>query len=399
MPIYEGPILASANKVRRIVLAAAMRKVKDETGKSSYRQAWELWRLSRGPGEMIHDEYYLFGLYDDRYSWKEKTEFGTSAAFKALDRRLFGSTEKLHLRLLNNKLLTGAVLERAGCPTPPIIGLAGRTQHPSKFEAIGSVDNLVKFLATVELPVFGKPMHGSLGLGVMSLFDRSEDGKIGTMGDGREVSLEQLATEILRLYPDGYIFQPFVENHPDIAEFNPRAAQAVRFITIKGAGPPELLYTIWRIPGRKALSDNNSTAGRQVVAAIDHKTGVAIRVRGPHPFEDMDGRDDQPESGLRITGRKLPFYEESSDLVCDMHLLFPDHPILGWDVVQSPNGPVILECNGTPLHFSYQLAFGRGFMNPDIMAKLRPIIEKNSPRFIEKLRRMGAEYQNKGRPR
>jgi hypothetical protein len=57
---------------------------------------------------------------------------------------------------------------------------------------------------------------------------------------------------------------------------------------------------------------------------------------------------------------------------------------------------VILECNGNPLHFGYQLAFQRGFMNPDMMMKLKPLIARNSPGFVERLRRLGEQQRQRG---
>jgi hypothetical protein len=396
MAVFEGSILNPANKNRRVVLAAAMKKVKDETGKGAFSQAWEIWRLGRAPGKMTQNEYYLHELFRDSLTWAQKLEYGTTGGFGRLNRTINGPADKLQTQLISDKLLCSAVLDQAGCPTPKIIAIATRRGLPSAYHSIRTTEKLREFLASVDLPIFGKPMGGSGGRGVMSLFERSGDGATGVMGDGREVRLEALATEILQTYPEGYLFQPFIENHADIAEFNPRAAQAVRFVTIKGSGQPELLYVTWRFPGMTALSDNNSTAGKQVTAGVDLATGTALRARSADIFEDIDGREDHPESGLKITGRKLPHFQASCDLVREMHLMFPEHAILGWDVVQSPKGPVMLECNSNPLHFGYQLAFQRGFMNPDMMMKLKPLIARNSPGFVERLRRLGEQQRQRG---
>lgn len=395
MPVHDGPILNPNNKFRRVVLPAAMAKVKAEDGKSPKRQALEIWRLGRAEGEITADDYYLHGLYRDSLAAEEKREYVSLSGSTRLNDRLKSDQDKRQDNLINDKLMTGAVLAAAGCPMPPIIGIAALRALPPGLKAMKRPGELLDFLKNVPLPVFGKPMLGSRGLGVMSLFERSEDGRIGVMGDGREVLLAALAAEILQLYPDGYIFQPFIANHPEIAEANPHAAQAARFVTLWGEAGPELLYVTWRIPGKTALSDNNTTAGYQVTAGIDIMTGIAGPARSHEIFGDLKGYDTHPESGFTITGRKLPHFAAGRDIVLAMHALFPGHALLGWDVVPSVDGPVILECNSNPIHFGYQLGHQRGFLNPAIRSRLDPVIALKNPGWRAKLIRLGSEARSR----
>jgi hypothetical protein len=391
MPVHDGPILNPNNKYRRVILPAAMAKVKAEGGKSPKKQAYEIWRLSRAAGELTADDYYLHGLYRDTLTPEEKREYASLTGSTALNKRLGRRDTRRQDNLINDKLMTGAVLTAAGCPMPQISAMAALRTLPKGYKAMKRPSEILDFLKTVPLPVFGKPLLGSRGLGVMSLFQRSDDGRIGVMGDGREILLAALAAEILQLYPDGYIFQPFVANHPEIAEANPHAAQALRFVTVWGEGEPELLYVTWRIPGMTALSDNNTTAGHQVTASVDVDTGVAGRARSHEIFGNLEGYESHPESGFSITGRVIPHFKAGRETVLAMHTLFPGHAILGWDVVPSVDGPVILEANANPIHFGYQLGHQRGIMNPDIMAKLRPIIAQQNPGFRQKLIRLGEQ--------
>ena len=395
MPIHDGPILNPNNKYRRVILPAAMAKVKAEGGKSPARQAAEIWRLGRAAGEITADDYFLHGLYRDDLTPEQKREYVSLSGSTTLNDRLKSDQDKRQDTLINDKLMTGAVLTAAGCPMPQIIAIAALRALPKGLKAMTRPSEVLEFLRKVELPVFGKPMLGSRGLGVMSLFQRSDDGRTAVMGDGREILLAALAAEILQLYPEGYIFQPFIANHPEIAEANPKAAQALRFVTIWSESGPELLYVTWRIPGMTALSDNNTTAGHQVTASVDVATGVAGRARSHEIFGDLAGVETHPESGFQITGRKLPHFDAGRDVVLSMHTLFPGHAILGWDVVPAADGPVILECNSNPIHFGYQLGHQRGFLNADIRAKLDPVIARQNPGWRAKLVRLGAEARSR----
>jgi hypothetical protein len=387
----SAPILTNRNRNRKLILSAAMARAKVETGKSPFRQAWELLRLRQGPGQVEASDYYLHGLFRDSLSHLQKQEYISVARSSRLNASMQAPRGAKQRNLIDDKLMMASVLKSAGCQTPLIIGVASAQSLPGAYKSMGTAKEVAQFLRSVSLPVFGKPRGGSLGLGVLSVFERSGDGKTGVMGDGREVLLDDLATEICSIYPDGYIFQPFVTNHPDIAQFNPKVAQALRVVTILGTNGPEVLYVTWHIPGKTALSDNNSTAGRQVIAGVDIASGIATLARGHEMFDTYEGFVVHPESGLQIEGRKLPLFEECKSIACEMHLMFPSHAILGWDVVPATTGPVILECNANPIHFGYQLGFRRGFMNPEIMARIAPILAKSGTGWRKKMQKIQAE--------
>lgn len=52
-----------------------------------------------------------------------------------------------------------------------------------------------------------------------------------------------------------------------------------------------------------------------------------------------------PDANIKLTGVKIPQFQEMLDLVVKAHALFPHVPICGWDVALTDNGMYLLETN------------------------------------------------------
>ena len=53
-------------------------------------------------------------------------------------------------------------------------------------------------------------------------------------------------------------------------------------------------------------------------------------------------------AGAAITGTKLPQWDEVRELAARAHRAFSDRVLVGWDIAITPDGPVIVEGNGSP---------------------------------------------------
>lgn len=80
-----------------------------------------------------------------------------------------------------------------------------------------------------------------------------------------------------------------------------------------------------------------------ILAKIDFETGIL----GPaYRLEDEETElHIHPNTGAKITGFKLPFWEEVIKMCQKFHALFPDIPSIGWDVCYTDEGPKIIEGN------------------------------------------------------
>jgi hypothetical protein len=54
-----------------------------------------------------------------------------------------------------------------------------------------------------------------------------------------------------------------------------------------------------------------------------------------------------PDSGMRIVGLRLPFWNETVVLCALAHRCFSTYPFIGWDVVITADEPLLLEANLT----------------------------------------------------
>ncbi|MEL7469564.1 MAG: sugar-transfer associated ATP-grasp domain-containing protein [Pseudomonadota bacterium] len=84
---------------------------------------------------------------------------------------------------------------------------------------------------------------------------------------------------------------------------------------------------------------------------IDPDTGCLVpRKPRPHIFPDLT--DDPVFDDLAI-----PDWQACQDGLMSLHRQIPDQaPLIGWDIVSSPEGPVILEANTTLAPYFFQLA-------------------------------------------
>lgn len=62
----------------------------------------------------------------------------------------------------------------------------------------------------------------------------------------------------------------------------------------------------------------------------------------------LEQRDHHPESGTRIDGIPIPQWEQVRDIALTAARMMPENPYVGWDVVVTKDGPIILEGNEAP---------------------------------------------------
>lgn len=316
--------------------------VTEATGKTVALQRREQARLALTHA-LSPEAYYTFALYQpDQFvqAILYLHHFELTSLQRALDGGDAGA------RQLEDKLRLAGLLQEAGVPTVPCCAVAreGRVHFPDP--------SLRKMPAT---DVFIKPIRGSRGVGAMlwecvapGLY-RSESAAAAlqacgmTAQSGAGTSLLLYADDLVRLLERLSLQQPWivqerVRSHPALADLAVLGAVSIRLLTGRVAGGSEALRAVLQIPlGRSVVSNSG------LLAPIDCETGILGRATIFGPSRCRYTR--HPDTGAEIEGRVVPQWQDCLHAAQRAHACFPDVTFIGWDVVVTPSGPIVLEGN------------------------------------------------------
>lgn len=365
-------------KLRRynlsVDLGDSIRRVQETTGKGPARQGLEIMALMLGRQRLLATNYYEYGLWRRDLTRQEKTAFVSEAGSRAINLRL-SPVDRLSLGgLVTNKLLTGLALRSAGFPAQKPRALFGMGVKIPEVERLESAADIAGWLsAEGNLPVFGKPLHQTLGIGAASYLSVEDGGKSVRFGNGKIAGIDALSIEIAANFPDGYLFEPLIRQHPDVEAITGPAVGALRVVTLREPDGVRVLYVAQRLPAVGSMTDGANQNAPFAEALIDAESGRIIRV------QDMDRMPPDRLETSHVTGRPfakvtLPFVKEARTIACDAHRLLAGAGILGFDIALAHTGPVINEINSNPFHSVYQRSADRGLMNPEFRPRIQAAI-------------------------
>ncbi len=265
--------------------------------------------------------------------------------------------------VLANKLIFHEVLVDAFEPhLPRLFGIVikGRFYERVDGEAYQSGAKLTSLLADVGRLV-AKPVDGTQGKGVQVLSDTPS----GLLRNGRPVTQE--AVEALCSTWDQYIVTEFVEQHPYARAIFPGAANTIRVPVIRDPAFPDeaiLPAAVHRFgTARSAPVDNRHAGG--LACGVDPDTGrlsqaVNAVMGGARRNRWVEWLDAHPDTGTRFSTMSVARWEEVKQLVLAVSRTLPFLPYVGWDVIVTERGPVLIE--------------GNDRMNPQLLQLHRPLL-------------------------
>ena len=274
-----------------------------------------------------------------------------------------------------DKVFYGAMIDKLGFPTPKIQAIASHNRSYGNLPALREVDQVERFLLQdARYPLFVKPEQGSGSVGSALIVDLDESSREIVLSNGTRIDLRAFAREALEDYAEGFLFQDAVIQHSDLSEVAGRAVGTIRVVTVMAEDRPQVLYTLWKVPSPKAMSDNYWQEG-SMIAEIDAASGIIRQCRrGAGPTQETI--DTHPVSGKTFPGMQIPHWGEVLRLTKEAHGLMPQFGVFGWDIGITQDGPVIIECNANPHQMLYQLATGRGILNADFAPILKKVEER-----------------------
>ncbi|TMV15219.1 sugar-transfer associated ATP-grasp domain-containing protein [Arenibacterium halophilum] len=368
--------------------ASTMVEVARKYGVSPFRQLSEMVRLNLGPGRLYLHEYYSSGLYDPAISMAEKRQYVGQKGNWNLNEELSPKKLLTMHNFVANKVMYTSLIRQLGFRTTETQAVVSDSRRFGEIPAITQKSKLKAFLiGRARYPIFGKPTAYSGSFG--SVLIRAREGEMLVLGNGKQISIDAFCDEIFAEYANGYLLQTALEQHPAMAAITGKAVGSLRIVTVRQNTMPEVLYSLWKIPAPKAMSDNFWQDG-SMIAPVDALTGQVGQCRIGTGLKAAD-IDDHPVSGARITGFEVPHWEAARALVTEAHALFPEFGVIGWDVAMTPDGPAIIECNDNPFHMLYQLAYGRGIRNPEFT----PVFERVAARSKALMAERKAQFKQR----
>jgi Sugar-transfer associated ATP-grasp len=357
----KNGILKTRVPARNFDLAQALRVTAKLRGISQLRLAGEIIRLGRGRQRLNWKEYFLYGAHQPSLSVEQRAEFLGESVMWAMNQALTPRPDEL-AGLFVDKMLTDLVLTRCGIPVAGVraVAVAKRTQVP--YDVLPDVGSLEAFLADTPLPFFGKPAHGSRSIGAVSILGREASTLI--LGDGSQVEIADFAAEIIRAFPEGYIFQDLMIPHPDLARIVGPVIASVRVVTVRIETELEPLYAAMKMPGPGQMVDD-IVSFINTMCGIDHRTGQIVRGQDACKLGGIEMALNQV-TGAPLAGAVLPAWPDVVRLARSVHEIFPRQGLLGTDVAITEGGVKVIEVNSLPHHSFYQKCFARGFWNADI---------------------------------
>jgi glutathione synthase/RimK-type ligase-like ATP-grasp enzyme len=141
------------------------------------------------------------------------------------------------------------------------------------------------------------------------------------------------------LYARGeLLIEQLIVQHPDLAAVCPGTVNTTRVTAFFDGEQTHILAMAQKF-GRGAVSDQMTFGGFYTMLDDDgHAVGAGYDSHG-HVHET------HPDSGFRIADFQLPMIDEVRAFVDRVARVVPQVQYVGWDIVVSPNGPVLVEGN------------------------------------------------------
>jgi hypothetical protein len=306
-----------------------------------WRQCYEMLviylKCQIGPG------YYLVGRFGRRdIPFEDKLNYYNAKGYK---KRIYELNRPSFRKLSQHKVAEAAMLNYFSVPTPESLGF----YHPETGQNCRGIPlkngvDLVHLLEMQNVNRFVvKPCQGFGGTGVC-VAELLPDGYFRLLGQTELFSTDSFVDQFMDS-GDGYFIQKYFQQHRELAEINPSSVNTVRMLVFAPKGKEPVCIGAFLRMGRAGTSVDNGSAGG-LLANVDLKTG---EVGSGYFFKpSVELYDTHPDSGIKIKGQFLPFWDEAKELSIKALACFFKTRFVGLDIAFGPDGPVVIELNVEP---------------------------------------------------
>ncbi|WP_213999927.1 sugar-transfer associated ATP-grasp domain-containing protein [Arsukibacterium sp.] len=295
-----------------------------------------------GPGN-----YHKYLLWQKNMPWQQKLGYWHDQKYY----QFLNKVNPLNYRMLaRNKVMAKAILKFYNIPDAEYLGYLSTT---GGFKADGSPLNTAEQLAEFlqQRPdldkICFKPINGSGGEGFCAVeIERSNTILFRELGKLTSKSIADFLKQSLTLQQGcDYIIEKYLQQHPDLAAFNPSSLNTLRvWIGKTTDGSPKIIAIYLRVGRSGQLIDNKAAGGFGVSIDMDSFKTVMLLP----PDNNDHCYHNHPDSGENMIDRQLPFKQEVVALAERVISILPNTRFVGLDIALTPEQPVIIEFNFAP---------------------------------------------------
>lgn len=260
--------------------------------------------------------------------------------------RYFRTKNMVHARIqeiINNKLSTHLLLGSMDIPSPELVGVYWR-QMVHRFPQEGRVPVQAYLQEMTEGDMlFFKVLAGAEGKNIYAV-QRTGEGTWAINGTDHPLSA---AAQVFLTQDRPLIIERGLAQHADEEALYPNSVNTIRVLTmldVRNGGDPFIAAAVQRIGCRRSEPADNWTRGG-LSARVNLDTGQLSKATRL-PDEDVkEWFSTHPDTGAQIEGVTVPYWREIHDLVMHSAKVLSFMEYVGWDIVVTPKGPVVLEAN------------------------------------------------------
>lgn len=292
------------------------------------------WRLNYAP----HDYYrQKMWLRPDRRDW---AQFLPHREHVSLVKHL---QQTLPIEMFDDKLNLHRHMKSSDIPT---IGILRASVGGRWLEEFTSVTNQ----SVLRQDLVIKPTNGTMNEGV-EIWRYDHEGNSywwtgSTKVEGIERSIGQQNSDLPGLLErvrqlsekHPYVIQRHMKNHPSLDSISPHAIANFRIVTTSQGGEFRAIAALLRMG-----YDTQRYIADTYQANVDLATGVLGMATGRLPQWGF-GKN-HIETGALVTGMTVDNWPELKSIAVRAHAQFPWMPSIGWDIINSDQGPMVMEAN------------------------------------------------------
>lgn len=163
-------------------------------------------------------------------------------------------------------------------------------------------------------------------------------------GRGRNVKILQNSEikNIITTIPknENWIFQEYIEQHDEMAQYHPGSINTLRVMTINISGEYRLLTTILRVGVNDTNVDNIGAGGIYVGVYSDGY------LRSFGLDKNYTKYYNHPNTNIKFGGKKIPDFDKVIALVTQLHRYLYNFKVVSWDIAIMQNAePLVIEYN------------------------------------------------------